>query len=216
LTFTIHSRQACCSSFLHPFPSTPNANHIPTQNFAITLGANILPDLKNLRVLKIVQESSCVALTREGRANRHYVGFNTHHHHHQGPIDYDSDDDADDDDNGPVAHPTAAHTHINAGVGVGVTWNTIHHTHNATHVPAWYNHTSGPSNDAAAAKTTCVTQTPTPFDDTDFESYLLGWNRYCPKLRYVQLKRGSAWVRRFEGDAWVERAVVKEDSEVDD
>ena len=187
-----------------------------TQNFAITLGANILPDLKNLRVLKIIQESSCVALTREGRANRNYVGFNTHHH--QGPVDYDSDDDDYDSIGGLIAHPTAAaHTNVNAGVGVGVTWNNIHHTNNTTHVPAWYNnHTSsGPSNDAAAAKTS-ATQTPTPFDDTDFESYLLGWNRYCPKLRYVQLKRGSAWVRRFEGDAWVERAVVKEDSEGDD
>ncbi|EDR01450.1 uncharacterized protein LACBIDRAFT_333177 [Laccaria bicolor S238N-H82] len=181
-------------------------------NFAITLGANILPDLKNLRVLKIVQESSCVALTREGRVNR-YIQYNTHHHQ-----DYDSDDD---DGNGPVAaHPTAAHTNVNAGaVGMGVTWNNIHHA-NITHIPAWPNNhvsSSGPSsNDTAAAAKTSATPTLTLFDDTDFEGYLLGWNRYCRKLRYVQFKRGSAWMRRFEGDAWVERAVGREDSEGDD
>lgn len=183
------------------------------ENFAITLGANILPDLKNLRVLKIVQESSCVALTREGRVNR-YIQYNTHHHQ-----DYDSDDD--DDGNGPVAaHPTAAHTNVNAGaVGMGVTWNNIHHA-NITHIPAWPNNhvsSSGPSsNDTAAAAKTSATPTLTLFDDTDFEGYLLGWNRYCRKLRYVQFKRGSAWMRRFEGDAWVERAVGREDSEGDD
>lgn len=45
------------------------------------------------------------------------------------------------------------------------------------------------------------------FDPADLKDYLVGWNRYCPRLRTVQLTSVSLWRRRFEGDPWVEKAV---------
>ncbi len=45
------------------------------------------------------------------------------------------------------------------------------------------------------------------FDPADLKDYLGGWNRYCPRLRTVQLTSVSLWHRQLEGDPWVERAV---------
>jgi hypothetical protein len=47
----------------------------------------------------------------------------------------------------------------------------------------------------------------TLFDPADLKDYLVGWNRYCPKLRTVQLTSVSIWSRRFEGDPWLEKTV---------
>lgn len=47
----------------------------------------------------------------------------------------------------------------------------------------------------------------TLFDPADLKDYLVGWNRYCPKLRTVQLTSVSLWRRRSEGDPWIEKAV---------
>ncbi|KXN84690.1 hypothetical protein AN958_12209 [Leucoagaricus sp. SymC.cos] len=49
--------------------------------------------------------------------------------------------------------------------------------------------------------------TSTLFDPADLKDYLVGWNRYCPKLRTVQLTSVAVWNRRFEGDPWVEKSV---------
>lgn len=41
-------------------------------------------------------------------------------------------------------------------------------------------------------------------DYTDLGDYLMGWNRYCKSLRFVQIEPHRAWERRFEGDIWGE------------
>ncbi|KDR66988.1 hypothetical protein GALMADRAFT_258650 [Galerina marginata CBS 339.88] len=40
-------------------------------------------------------------------------------------------------------------------------------------------------------------------DHDDMKDYLLGWNRYCKRLRHVQLDVLTCWRRQFEGDQWV-------------
>ena len=45
-----------------------------------------------------------------------------------------------------------------------------------------------------------------PLDFSDLGDYLMGWNRYCKSLRFVQIDPLKAWERRFEGDAWGEIA----------
>ena len=45
-----------------------------------------------------------------------------------------------------------------------------------------------------------------PLDFSDLGDYLMGWNRYCKSLRFVQIDALKAWERRFEGDAWGEIA----------
>jgi len=47
----------------------------------------------------------------------------------------------------------------------------------------------------------------TLFDPADLKDYLVGWNRYCPKLRTVQLTSVAVWRRRFEGDTWIEKTL---------
>jgi hypothetical protein len=43
-------------------------------------------------------------------------------------------------------------------------------------------------------------------DHSDLGDYLMGWNRYCKSLRFVQIDPLIAWERRFEGDVWREIA----------
>ena len=43
-------------------------------------------------------------------------------------------------------------------------------------------------------------------DYSDLGDYLMGWNRYCKSLRFVQIDPLRAWERRFEGDVWGEIA----------
>lgn len=43
-------------------------------------------------------------------------------------------------------------------------------------------------------------------DYSDLGDYLMGWNRYCKSLRFVQIDPHRAWERRFEGDIWEEIA----------
>ena len=63
---------------------------------------------------------------------------------------------------------------------------------------------------------------PKTFFDPSFESIeeelqnlVIPWNRYCPKLRRVQLHAGYVMTRGFEGARWglerVRRLAVKED-----
>lgn len=47
-------------------------------------------------------------------------------------------------------------------------------------------------------------------DFSDLGDYLMGWNRYCKSLRFVQIDPLKAWERRFEGDAWGEIATSPE------
>jgi len=47
----------------------------------------------------------------------------------------------------------------------------------------------------------------TLFDPTDLKDYLVGWSRYCPKLRTIQLTSVAVWHRRFEGDSWIEKTL---------
>jgi hypothetical protein len=47
-------------------------------------------------------------------------------------------------------------------------------------------------------------------DVSDLGDYLMGWNRYCKSLRFVQIDPLKAWERRFEGDAWGEIATSPE------
>ncbi|EKM82257.1 hypothetical protein AGABI1DRAFT_105546 [Agaricus bisporus var. burnettii JB137-S8] len=49
--------------------------------------------------------------------------------------------------------------------------------------------------------------TSTLFDPADLKDYLVGWNRYCPMLRTVQLTSVAVWHRRFEGDPWIEKTI---------
>ena len=63
---------------------------------------------------------------------------------------------------------------------------------------------------------------PTHLFDDSFESIeeelqnlVIPWNRYCPKLRKVQLHAGYVMTRGFEGAEWklerVRRLAIKED-----
>jgi len=45
-------------------------------------------------------------------------------------------------------------------------------------------------------------------DEADLRDYLIGWNRYCPNLRCMQVNKEVLWERRFVGDKWVERVVA--------
>ena len=67
-----------------------------------------------------------------------------------------------------------------------------------------------------------VPEHPTHLFDASFESIeeelqnlVIPWNRYCPKLRRVQLHAGYVMTRGFEGARWrlerVRRLAVKED-----
>lgn len=105
------------------------------------LGSDILPDLKQLRTLKLAMDASCIPP--------------------QPPVDYNA-------------------------------YFLMH----ALNQPPPEEENPGPG-DAMS----------TLFDPADLKDYLVGWNRYCPMLRTVQLTSVSIWHRRFEGDPWVEKTV---------
>lgn len=107
----------------------------------VMLGSDILPDLKQLRTLRLSMDANCIPP--------------------QPPVDY----------------------------------NAYFLMHALNQQPS-EEETSSPG-DAIS----------TLFDPADLKDYLVGWNRYCPKLRTVQLTSVSIWRRRFEGDPWVEKTV---------
>ncbi|KAF8873671.1 hypothetical protein CPB84DRAFT_1798218 [Gymnopilus junonius] len=45
---------------------------------------------------------------------------------------------------------------------------------------------------------------PPELEQADLKDYLVAWNRYCKRLRHVQLDNARWWERKFEGDVWVE------------
>lgn len=51
-----------------------------------------------------------------------------------------------------------------------------------------------------------------PLSQSELGDYLVGWNRYCPSLRTVQIDRRWWWERRFVGDPWALHVVKKSSS----
>lgn len=111
------------------------------ENIMVMLGSDILPDLKQLRTLRLSMDANCIPP--------------------QPPADYNA-------------------------------YFLLH----ALNQPPAEEEPQTPSD-----------ATSTLFDPADLKDYLVGWNRYCPKLRTVQLTSVSIWHRRFEGDPWVEKTV---------
>ncbi|KAJ3571460.1 hypothetical protein NP233_g3745 [Leucocoprinus birnbaumii] len=111
------------------------------ENIMVMLGSDILPDLKQLRTLKLSMDANCIPP--------------------QPPADY----------------------------------NAYFLLHALSQQPA----EDEPQTPSDASTTL--------FDPADLKDYLVGWNRYCPRLRTVQLTSVSVWHRRFEGDPWLEKAV---------
>lgn len=66
-----------------------------------------------------------------------------------------------------------------------------------------------PSDDEEIApEPTVMEYLPSGFEYNDLKDYLVGWNRYCPNLRNVQLTPYATWQRRFQGDDWVENSLI--------
>lgn len=42
-----------------------------------------------------------------------------------------------------------------------------------------------------------------PLSQAELGDYLIGWSRYCPSLRVVQIDHRWWWERRFAGDPWI-------------
>jgi len=51
-----------------------------------------------------------------------------------------------------------------------------------------------------------------PLSQAELGDYLVGWNRYCPSLRMVQIDRRWWWERRFAGDPWALHVVKRSSS----
>jgi hypothetical protein len=119
------------------------SSHFP-QNIMVMLGSDILPDLKQLRTLKLSMDTNCIPP--------------------QPPADYNA-------------------------------YFLLHAFGNSNH----HQPEEDPQTPSDASSTL--------FDPADLKDYLVGWNRYCSRLRTVQLTSVSVWNRRFEGDPWVEKSV---------
>ena len=80
--------------------------------------------------------------------------------------------------------------------------STLHQGYFATHV-----HYPAPiDNEEPEPEPTDMMVSTSALDYSDLGDYLMGWNRYCKSLRFVQVDPLRAWERRFEGDVWREVA----------
>ena len=84
--------------------------------------------------------------------------------------------------------------------------STLHQSYFVTHVHLTAA-TTTENEEPAEPEPAEVPVSPSPLDFSDLGDYLMGWNRYCKSLRFVQIDPLKAWERRFEGDSWGEISI---------
>ncbi|PPQ90688.1 hypothetical protein CVT25_003725 [Psilocybe cyanescens] len=70
-----------------------------------------------------------------------------------------------------------------------------------------HSHSQARSRAQRGSKSRPLLQSQSLMNRSGLRDYLVGWGRYCKRLRCVQVCRGRVWERAFEGDGWRERRV---------